>query len=322
MWGTGCYVSHFYDYFDSRGTDGREPGWRLFFTLAPQEMGRTAGVKGAFVAPQSRDYAYQGITAGRMSPVKSSTPTEAWLDDLERVVGLEVRGQVKAWVAGGLSEQRLKKAVRGAVDPRLVYERLRDAKKGIYQRRVVIEDYDNIPGLTPRLYVGNGLPEAVILASAFGVQDSAFNLPEGNAPTFTGSATLTELKPGEKLYRVTDDPATSIYAKTGGYWTRTLPSQLSDVIGGTAVMPEWNNFQRVYELTIPSHDPTISDLPKMYAWEGPTAAQPVTNIYKEKTGNRYCLAGGEPQVFLINNLTRHPDFGNHIKDITNICKQW
>ena len=57
VWGTGCYVSHVADYFDSRGTDGREPGWRLFFTLAPQEMGRTAGAKGAFVAPQSREYA-------------------------------------------------------------------------------------------------------------------------------------------------------------------------------------------------------------------------------------------------------------------------
>ena len=79
VWGKGCYVSHVYDCFDSRGTDGREPGWQLFFTLAPQEMGRTAGAKGAFVAPQSREYAYRGITVGRLSPLKSSTPAAAWL---------------------------------------------------------------------------------------------------------------------------------------------------------------------------------------------------------------------------------------------------
>ena len=74
VWGTGCYVSHIYDYFDSRGTDGREPGWRLFFTLAPQEMGRTAGAKGAFVAPQSREYAAPGRTTAATPKPAAALP--------------------------------------------------------------------------------------------------------------------------------------------------------------------------------------------------------------------------------------------------------
>ena len=271
-------------------------------------MGRTAGAKGAFVAPVSREYAYQGITAGKMSPVKSSTPTEAWLDDLERLVGLEMRGQVKAWVAGGLSEQRLKKAVRGAVDPRLVYERLRDADKGIYQHRIVIDDYNNIPSIKKERYVPNGLPDLLIPASRFGIDNADYDLPRENANTFRDSASLVEFKPGDKLYRVTNDPSTSMYAMTGGYWTRQPPNSLSDVIGGTAVMPEWNNYQRVYEFTVPEYDAKSEAeeyLPKIYGWEGPTASQAVSGIYKEKIDNGYSLPGGQQQIFFPNVVTRH-----------------
>ena len=321
VWGTGCYVSHVYDYFDGRGTDGREPGWRLFFTLAPQEMGRTAGAKGAFVAPQSRDYAYKGLAAG-MSPLKSSTPAEAWLDDLERVVGLEVRGQVKAWVAGGLSEQRLKKAVRGAVDPRLVYERLRDADKGIYQQRVVINDYQHTPGVEDGKYLDNSLPKKEILAGDFGIDDVRFNLPPEKAITFTGDVRLNELKPGEKIYRVANDPVLDPRGKTGGYWTRNPPEQLSDVIGGTAVMPEWNNFQVIYEFTVPPYEDPINEKPKFYVWEGLAAAQPVSLDYEEKKDISYHLPGGKPQIFINNYLAWDKKFPNNIKDCTKSKKKW
>ena len=289
-------------------------------------MGRTAGARGAFVAPQSRDYAYQGITAGRLSPLKSSTPTEAWLDDLERVVGLEVRGQVKAWVAGGLSEQRLKKAVRGAVDPKLVYERLVNSKRGIYQRRVVVDDYKNIIGIKKESFVENNLPAVAIHAALFGINDSAFDLPASNAATFTKEAKLVEVKPGEKLYRVTNDPISEPHAMTGGYWTRIPPKSLADVLGGTAVMPEWNNFQCVYEFTAPNHDEKtdISEnyLPRIYAWEGPTAAQPVSYLYKEKVDNGYSLPGGDQQLFIPNIITRNSNFKHYIKDVTSSQKSW
>ncbi|RZK29947.1 MAG: hypothetical protein EOO63_07925 [Hymenobacter sp.] len=152
--------------------------------------------------------------------------------------------------------------MRGAVDQRLIFERLHNADKGIYQQRVAIDDYANISGVSKKLYKQNGLPETIIPASDFGVFEAGYDLPARNAITFAERATLTELKPGEKIYRVTNDPSVDPYAKTGGYWTHTPPAQLAEVIGGTAVMPEWNNFQRVYEFTVPPDDPANS-LPKV-----------------------------------------------------------
>ena len=236
--------------------------------------------------------------------------------------GVDVYTSIATWVAGGLSEKKLASAVRGAVDKRLVFERLRDVEKGIYQQRVVIDDYENIPGVEERPYVSNGLPFATISALDFGVDDPAFDLPDRNAPTFTGSASLVEVKPGEKLYRVTSDPSNDKYAKTGGYWTRTPPANLAEVIGGTAVMPEWNNFQRVYEFTAPAYTDPVRQEPKFYVWKGPTATQPVSGLYKDKVNNGYSLAGADLQVFVPNKLSRGPDFGNHIQDVTHNHKSW
>ena len=228
----------------------------------------SGGALQTFMAPATRDY----TTAATDVPVGAS-PAASWHDDLATLMGptVDMPATIAAWVAGGLSESKLRAALGGTVDKKLVFDRLQDAKKGIYQQRVVIDDYDNIPGISNAPYIANGLAADTIPASLFGVTDSDYDLPMVNAPTFTDSAVLVELKPGDKLYRVTNDPTISKYAKTGGYWTRTPPTQLADVISGTAVIPEWNNFQKVYELTVPAHDPT-STLPKMYAWEGPTAA--------------------------------------------------
>jgi hypothetical protein len=217
----------------------------------------------------------------------TSTPqpvVEDWLTDLETVLGpaAGVGPLVAAWVAGGLDAGKLRSAIRGAVDQRLVFERLREAKKGIYQQRVIVDDYNNIPGVDRKDYVDNGLPSAIIPASAFGVDDPAFDLPERNATTFTGSAKLVEVMPGEKLYRVTSDPANDSFARTGGYWTRSPPTNLAGVVGGTAVMPEWNNFQRVYEFPVPPYNDPVGKEPKFYVWEGPAASQRVTGVTTKK----------------------------------------
>jgi hypothetical protein len=269
----------------------------------------------------------QGTVAS--APATSLAPapaSEAWLDDLETVVGPAgtVRTLVATWVAGGLSEARLKAAVRQTVDKRLLFERLQNAKRGLYQQRVVIDDYAAIPGVSKQTYVPNGLPSVAIPASDFGVDDPGFDLPAWNAPTFTGSARLVEILPGEKLYRVTNDPVSEPFAKTGGYWTRTPPADLSEVISGTAVMPEWNNFQRVYEFTAPPYADPVAREPKFYAWEGPAAAQAVSGDYKEKLDNGHCLAGGAGQVFVPNKLARDKayGFGQHITDVTALHKSW
>ena len=289
------------------------------FTLA-------AGGPAAPLVAAVRGWAGGGAVSGP-TPGLTSTPLPVaggWLADLETVLGptAGVRSLVATWVAGGLDEGKLKSALRGAVDQRLVFERLRDAKKGIYQQRVIIDDYANIPGVDKKPCIPNSLPPVAILASAFGVDDPGLDLPIRNAITFTGSAVLQEVKPGEKLYRVTSDPVTDEYAKTGGYWTRTPPTNLGEVIGGTAVMPEWNNVQRVYEFTAPPYADPDKKEPKFYVWEGPAAAQPVSGDYKEKIENGYSLAGGTPQAFVPNKLSRSPDFGSHIQDVTHLHKSW
>jgi hypothetical protein len=58
VWGRQCSVCHVYSHFDARGTTGRKPGWTLYFSLAPQEMGREGGTAGSFVMPAARSYAY------------------------------------------------------------------------------------------------------------------------------------------------------------------------------------------------------------------------------------------------------------------------
>ena len=121
---------------------------------------------------------------------------------------------------------------------------------------------------------------------------------------------------------MTNDPTNEPFARTGGYWTRTPPANLADVIGGTAVMPEWNSFQRVYEFTAPPYTDPVNQEPKFYAWEGPTAAQPVSGDYVEKIANGYCLPGGDPQVFVPNKHTRDAKFGDNIQDITSAHKSW
>ncbi len=49
----------------------------------------------------------------------------------------------------------------------------------------------------------------------------------------------------------------------------TKPQQLDDVIGGTAVLPEWNNFEYIHEYIIP-------DGVTIKCWKGRTSSQPVS----------------------------------------------
>jgi hypothetical protein len=309
-----------------RDQDG---AYQCALTITTTGLVLTAGGPSrAFVAPTARDHGLPALASSVVATAAgkaSAAPAADWMSHLPAALGAAttLRPQLAKWVQAGLSANKLQQALTSSTNPQQVLERLQQADKGLYQQRVVLDDYAHIPGVSPQLYQQNGLPDAPLAASAFGVADAAYDLPARNALTFTGSAKLTQLQPGEKIYRVACDPATDPYGQTGGYWTRTPPAQLADVVGGTAVMPEWNNFARVYELTVPPPDPaTAGSLPAFHAWEGPTAAQPVSGLYPEKQANGYCLAGGAPQLFLPTNLTRHPDFTKHIQDVSATHKSW
>jgi hypothetical protein len=234
--------------------------------------------------------------------------------------GPDVRKTVGKWLASGLSEDKLKAAMQQPdFQQTFTFIRLAVADKGLYQQHVILDDYAAVPGVSQQPYLPNSLPKKVVAAHDFGVDDADLDLPADKAQTFTGSAQLVKLKPGDKLYRIANDPATDPYGRTGGYWTRTPPAELGEVVGGTAVMPEWNNYQQVYEFTVPDPGP---DVPDYHAWEGPAAAQPVSGYYKEKENNGHSLAGGDNQLFLPNKLAWSDDFSKHITEVSSQHKSW
>ena len=244
-----------------------------------------------------------------------------WLDTLvtQLNAGPDVRKTVGKWLASGVSEEKLKAAMQKP-DFQQTFIRLAVADKGVYQQHVILDDYTAVPGVSNKPYVKNSLPYAAIAASNFGVNNPKLDLPPAKAETFT-KARLVQLQPGETLYRVACDPATDPFGRTGCYWTRTPPAGLAEVVGGTAVMPEWNNFQEVYKFTVP--DPATDPSAATYhAWEGPAAAQPVSGYYPEKEANGYCLAGGENQLFIPGELAFKPAFGTHIQQVTFEQKTW
>jgi hypothetical protein len=264
-----------------------------------------------------------GVAAA--APSKMAPPTGAWVDELESKLplGSGIRTTLAGWAAAGVSMAALQATFSAAADPQVVVDRLKDAgkQKGLYQMRVVADDYAGLPGVSPTPFVDNSLPQLAIPASQFGVDNPALDLPDYVAQTFCDKAELVQLKPGDKLYRVANDPASDPQGHSGGYWTRTPPAGLHEVVGGTAVVPEWNNFQRVYEFTVPAPaDPAIDS--SFYAWEGPAACQPVSKVYDDKRTNGYCLPGGDNQLFLPNKFTRSSDFGNHITDVSSQHKSW
>ncbi|MGI4733903.1 MAG: type VI secretion system tube protein TssD [Janthinobacterium lividum] len=264
-------------------------------------------------------------TASAILPTKMAPPTGPWVDALESKLppGSGIRTTLAGWAAAGVSMDALKTTFSAAADPQVVVNRLKEAgkQKGLYQMRVVADDYKGLPGVSVAPYVPNGLPPISIPASKFGVNDPSLDLSSNTAETFSNKAELVELKPGDKLYRVANDPASDPLGHSGGYWTRTPPAGLNSVVGGTAVVPEWNNFQRVYEFTVPTPaDPTAGS--GFHAWEGPAACQPVSVAYPDKRDNGYCLPGGDNQLFIPNKFTRSSDFGNHITDVTLQHKSW
>ncbi|UOG75880.1 polymorphic toxin type 15 domain-containing protein [Hymenobacter tibetensis] len=77
VWGRGCTMHHLYEYFDARGTNGQEPGWVLYFSLAAEQMGRETGTAGEFVMPAAGEYAYKAIktASAKVTPIASGLVT-------------------------------------------------------------------------------------------------------------------------------------------------------------------------------------------------------------------------------------------------------
>lgn len=207
--------------------------------------------------------------------IGSARATTQWMDDLEAIIGPGTHFKIQGWIDNGLNAAKTELAFANAGDKAALYNSL-DQAYSIYHQRVLIRDWDNIPGLTSGEFVANGL-NGVRSNPAWNNQ--ALDLPASQSINFT-SAFPDELPPGTKIYRVTSG------RKEAAWWTLNKPNTVGEVIDGTAVRPEWNGFTHIYEYEVPQNS-------TLKVWRGPAARQQVTN----DVTNPY-LGGGAEQLYL------------------------
>ena len=228
-----------------------------------------------------------------------------WLDELELILGAAAKNKIQSWIDAGLDASKTEAAFASSANKLELFNNL-DGAKGLYHRRIIIKDISGIPGISNSAFSNNCLPSQAIPASTFGEMNPAYDLPASRAKTFTESAELVYYSQGKKLYRVTD-----IGGEKGAFWTEYPPSSLADVIGGNAVMPEWNGYSIIVEYTVPPGGIKV--------WRGKTAAQPISEVQSLSSPN-HCLMGGQNQIF-INDFIRN-DVNFTFKDVTQEYKTW
>ena len=202
---------------------------------------------------------------------------------------------ISKWLDEGIEPQKLTDGIAKSRSKQNLINDLGVAKSKLHAR-VLIKDYDNIPGVAKGRYISNSSSMADKADLPFG-WPSDLDIDKGIVETFTGKIEPLELKPGEKIYRVS--PAGR---QSGTYWTRTKPDKLDDVVGGTAVQPQWNNFEYIHEYVVPEGK-TIK------TWKGKTARQPVS----QTTPSNYHLPGGDEQLYINYIGKQDPGFNSLVK---------
>jgi hypothetical protein len=185
-----------------------------------------------------------------------------------------------------------------------------NTSKSIYHRRVLIDDeVAAIPGISLGAYTANGLPRTLIAANP---ANANLDLPATEAPNFT-DAKDTLLAQGKKIYRVIGGSGSF---STGGYWVETKPTTYAEIIGGTAVQPEWNGFNVIVEYTVPAAG--------MKVWKGKAAKQAIagaTNKFVTTYLQKYNLAGAGVQLYVPNVYRDFRDTAIYNAFLRNITKQ-
>ncbi len=241
-------------------------------------------------------------------PVVAPDPL-AWIEKLDTSVNATQKAQIRAWITEGLSSVQMEATSKLYENGAAFFNALNTAKS-IFHRRVLINDgVENIPGIASGVYAANGLPRTLIAATP---ANAALDLPASEAPNFT-EARDTMLPQGAKIYRVIGGAGSF---PTGGYWTETKPTNYAEIIGGTAVQPEWNGFNEIIEYTVPASG--------MKVWRGRAAAQPIagnTNKYVTLYATKYKLAGGGQQLYVPNTYRDFRDTAVYNAFLRNITKR-
>ena len=229
-----------------------------------------------------------------------------WVDDLETVIGINVKNKIKEWVREGLNYSKLESSFNKSSNKLELFSKLEKAKS-LNHQKVIIGDYENILGVTKGEYISNSV-DNIKSDIKIKVNNNDFVLKKYQGETFAKNAKLIKrenieviedlgngiqfikIKPGTKLYRVFDGykpwddiSQTGNTLPKGNYWTFDRPTSISEVIGGTAVMPEWNGMTKIIEIEAPSQG--------IYVWRGVAARQPASSVTKD-----FFLKGGIEQV--------------------------
>lgn len=202
---------------------------------------------------------------------------------------------ISKWLDEGIESQKLTDGIAKSRSKQNLIDELGTAKSKLHAQ-VLIKDYDNIPGVAKGRYFSNSstMADKADLPSGW---SSDFDINQRTVETFTEKIEPLELKPGDKIYRVSN-----VNGGGGPYWTRTKPNGLDDVIGGTAVQPEWNNFEYIFEYTVPEGK-TIK------TWKGKAARQQVSDT----SPSNYHLSGGDEQLFIGYMERQDPTFQSIVK---------
>ena len=250
-----------------------------------------------------------------------------WVDDLETVIGINVKNKIKEWVREGLNYSKLESSFNKSSNKLELFSKLEKAKS-LNHQKVIIGDYENILGVTKGEYISNSV-DNIKSDIKIKVNNNDFVLKKYQGETFAKNAKLIKrenieviedlgngiqfikIKPGTKLYRVFDGykpwddiSQTGNTLPKGNYWTFDRPTSISEVIGGTAVMPEWNGMTKIIEIEAPSQG--------IYVWRGVAARQPASSVTKD-----FFLKGGIEQVIFDykQNKINLPEITKSIKEL-------
>lgn len=217
----------------------------------------------------------------------ATPPSSDWINHLDTSIDANERAQLQAWIQDGLSSDRMEATVKLYDHDSDFYNALNTAKSIYHQRLLINDRVDAIPGIAAGMFTANGLPAEEIDATP---SVPELNLPKSEAPNFA-NVKDTVLRKGAVLYRVIGGEGSY---PTGGYWVLDKPTGYGDVIGGTAVQPEWNAFEVMVVYTLGTND-------TMKVWKGPAARQPVagtSNKYYDNLLQSFHLDGGLEQVYV------------------------
>lgn len=214
-------------------------------------------------------------------------PASDWINQLDTTIDASEKAQLRAWIQEGLSSNRMEATVK-LYDHDSDFYNVLNTAKSIYHQRILVNDrVDAIPGIATGMFVANGLPAKEIAAAP---SVAKLNLPASEAPNFV-DVKDTVLRGGAVMYRVIGGEGSY---PTGGYWVLDRPTGYADVIGGTAVQPEWNAFQVIVVYTLSAKD-------TMKVWKGLAARQPIagtSNKYYDNYMQDFHLEGGMDQVYV------------------------